>query len=55
MQSAGWFTYANKLQKDTKKQSYYNSSKSEEHNTDTKYDYVNVVSKLKKIILQKKI
>ncbi|MAU35889.1 MAG: hypothetical protein CMD14_00760 [Flavobacteriales bacterium] len=49
-ESAEWIlSYANKLQKDRKKQSYYNSSsKSEEHNTDTKYDYVNVVSKVKK-------
>jgi ERCC4-type nuclease len=51
-ESAEWIiTYANKLQKEKKKQPYYNStinSTTDKINSNSQYDYVNVVSKVKK-------
>jgi len=51
-ESAEWIlAYANKLQKEKKKQPYYNRENainSTSEKTNTQYDYVNVVSKVKK-------
>ncbi len=50
-ESAEWiFSYANKLHKEKNKQPYYNrdNAKSTIEKTNTQYDYVNVISKVKK-------